>query len=157
MAHPFGRVTRVSLLQHLINLFERQASGFRHQEVRERGRQVAKRPPEEEGLRAQACITFFGPDKVRGNSSNDLCRETISVTLQQCWRQVLRTQFQNQLDEVERPTPRERMGSGSISPITTQAQGPQVAAKKEMLKQMKAIIIDTALLLFCDSLPAVTP
>jgi len=29
--------------------------------------------------------------------------------------------FQSQLDAVERPTPRERIGSGKISPITIQA------------------------------------
>ena len=29
------------------------------------------------------------------------------------------TQFQNQLEAVERPTPRERMGSGKISPTMT--------------------------------------
>jgi hypothetical protein len=32
-------------------------------------------------------------------------------------------QFQSQLEAVERATPRERMGSGKISPITTQAAG----------------------------------
>ena len=67
------------------------------------------------------------------------------------------TQFQNQLLAVDNPTPRERIGSGKISPITTQAQGPHVAAKKEMLKQMKAIIADTAAWLCLDSFPAVTP
>ena len=30
-------------------------------------------------------------------------------------------QFQSQLEAVERATPRERMGSGKISPMTTQA------------------------------------
>lgn len=33
-------------------------------------------------------------------------------------------QFQNQLEEVERPTPRERMGRGKTSPMTTHAHGP---------------------------------
>ena len=37
-----------------------------------------------------------------------------------------------QLEAVERPTPRERIGSGKISPITTHAAGPQVVAKKKM-------------------------
>jgi len=36
------------------------------------------------------------------------------------------------LEAVERPTPRERMGMGKISPMTTQAPGPQVEAKKKM-------------------------
>jgi hypothetical protein len=33
-------------------------------------------------------------------------------------------QFQNQLDEVDRPTPRDRMGRGKTSPMTTHAHGP---------------------------------
>lgn len=69
----------------------------------------------------------------------------------------LLTQFQNQFEDVDSPTPLDRMGNGKISPITTHAQGPHVAAKNEMLKQMKAIMAETALLLCCDSLPAVTP
>jgi len=41
-------------------------------------------------------------------------------------------QFQSQFEEVDKPTARERMGRGKISPITTQAPGPQVVAKKNM-------------------------
>jgi hypothetical protein len=41
-------------------------------------------------------------------------------------------QFQSQLEAVERPTPRLRIGMGKISPITTHAPGPQVEAKKKM-------------------------
>ena len=67
------------------------------------------------------------------------------------------TQFQNQLDEVEIPTPRDLIGRGKISPMTTHAHGPQVAAKKEMLKQMNAIMAETAAGSFLDFLPAVTP
>lgn len=52
------------------------------------------------------------------------------------------TQFQNQFEEVDRPSPREQIGRGKISPTTTKAHGPQVAAKNEMLKQMNAIIAD---------------
>jgi len=47
--------------------------------------------------------------------------------------------FQSQLEEVERATPRDRIGSAKTSPITTQAPGPQVEAKKKMKIQMKAI------------------
>ena len=57
------------------------------------------------------------------------------------------TQFQNQLEDVERPTPRERIGRGKTSPMTTHAHGPHVDANIEMLMQMKAIIADTADLL----------
>ena len=34
--------------------------------------------------------------------------------------------FQSQFEAVDSPTPLERIGSGKISPTTTQAQGPQV-------------------------------
>ncbi len=47
--------------------------------------------------------------------------------------------FQSQLEAVERPTPRERMGRGKISPMTIQAPGPQVEAKKKMKMAMKEI------------------
>ena len=58
------------------------------------------------------------------------------------------TQFQNQLDAVERPTPRERIGRGKISPTTTHAEGPHVIAKQDILRQMKAIIAEMAAVLF---------
>ena len=47
--------------------------------------------------------------------------------------------FQSQLDAVERATPRERMGRGKISPMRTQAPGPQVEAKKKMKIAMKLL------------------
>ena len=67
------------------------------------------------------------------------------------------TQFQNQFEEVERPTPRERIGRGKISPTTTHATGPQVTEKKAMLLQIKAMMDERAALLCWESLPAVTP
>ena len=67
------------------------------------------------------------------------------------------TQFHIQLEAVERPTPRERMGSGKISPTTTHATGPQVKEKMATLIIMKAIIEETAGLLCAVSSPAVTP
>ena len=54
------------------------------------------------------------------------------------------TQFHSQLEAVESPTPRDRMGRGKISPMTTQAPGPQVEAKKKIYIQMKAISALTA-------------
>ncbi len=42
------------------------------------------------------------------------------------------TQFHSQFEAVERPTPRDLIGIGKISPITTQAPGPHVEAKKKM-------------------------
>jgi hypothetical protein len=63
------------------------------------------------------------------------------------------------LDAVERPTPRDLIGSGKISPITTHAQGPQVEANIEMLMQMKAIMEETAAWFVAVPLswPTVTP
>lgn len=66
-------------------------------------------------------------------------------------------QFQNQLQAVDMPTPRERIGSGKHSPITTQPVGPQVVAKKKMLRQMKAIMARTAAGSSASTRPAVVP
>ncbi len=52
--------------------------------------------------------------------------------------------FHSQLEAVDRATPRLRMGSGKISPMTIQAPGPQVEAKKKMNRAMKAIWALTA-------------
>lgn len=49
------------------------------------------------------------------------------------------TVFQSQLEAVDKATPRERIGSGNISPMTIHAPGPQVEAKKKMKIAIKAI------------------
>ena len=49
------------------------------------------------------------------------------------------------------------MVRGKTSPITIQAAGPQVMAKTEMLRQMKAIMALTAEWLWRSALPAVAP
>ena len=61
------------------------------------------------------------------------------------------TQFHSQLDAVDSPTPRDRIGSGNVSPITTQAVGPHVEAKNAIDKQMKAIIADVADVLLVET------
>ena len=61
------------------------------------------------------------------------------------------TQFHSQFDAVDNPTPRDRIGSGKVSPITTQAQGPHVLAKKAMDKQTKAIIAEVADVLLVET------
>ena len=81
----------------------------------------------------------------------------LSAPIVQFQRIKVLTQFQNQLEAVDNPTPRLRIGSGKIYPITTQAAGPQVAAKNMMLMQMKAIMAFTAELLCFSTRPAVTP
>lgn len=65
------------------------------------------------------------------------------------------TQFQNQLLAVERPTARDRIGKGKISPTMIHAAGPQLMANMEMLMQMNAIMHRTAA--GSPFLPAVTP
>ena len=52
--------------------------------------------------------------------------------------------FHSQLEAVDRATPRERIGSGKISPMTIHAPGPHVVAKKKMKMAMKAIWALTA-------------
>lgn len=52
--------------------------------------------------------------------------------------------FHNQFDAVDKATPRDRIGRGKISPITIQAPGPQVDAKKKMKMAMNAICALTA-------------
>jgi len=47
--------------------------------------------------------------------------------------------FTSQLDAVASPTPRARMGSGKISPMTVQPVGPHVQAKKLIKIQVKTI------------------
>lgn len=42
-------------------------------------------------------------------------------------------QFQSQLEAVDRPTPRERMGRGKISPIRTQAPGTRKVSRVQSL------------------------
>ena len=54
------------------------------------------------------------------------------MRLLQGWMEGL-TQFQNQLLAVDKPTPRERMGNGKISPTITHADGPQVIANMEII------------------------
>ncbi len=66
-------------------------------------------------------------------------------------------QFQNQLDDVDRPTPRDLIGSGNTSPTMTQAAGPQLVANTEILRQMKAIIALVAEWLCLSVFPAVAP
>lgn len=66
------------------------------------------------------------------------------------------TQFHSQFDAVDSPTPRDRIGSGNVSPMTTQAVGPHVEAKNAIDKQINAIIADVAeVLLLSTTLPMI--
>lgn len=72
MRHPFGRLARISLLQHLVDLFEREAFGFGHQEVCEQCRQDAERTPQEEHFGAQVSLTLFGSNEIGCDRCDDL-------------------------------------------------------------------------------------
>jgi hypothetical protein len=63
------------------------------------------------------------------------------------------TVFHSQLEAVDKATPRDRMGSGKISPMTIQAPGPQVEAKKKMKIAMNAICALTAGMLLAMDVP----
>ena len=65
--------------------------------------------------------------------------------------------FHSQFDAVLRATPRDRIGKGKISPMTIQAPGPQVEAKKKMKKQMKATCALTAGMLFAIATGEIAP
>jgi len=58
--------------------------------------------------------------------------------------------FQSQLEAVDKATLRDRTGRGKISPMTIQAPGPQVEAKKKMKIAMKEICALTAALLLAS-------
>lgn len=62
--------------------------------------------------------------------------------------------FHSQLEAVDKATPRDRMGKGKISPIKTQAPGPQVEAKKKMKMAIKATWVLTAAMLLATVSPA---
>lgn len=82
-------------------------------------------------------------DHVWGNDGNNLHIDISSV--RDVSLAVYRlTVFQSQLDAVDKATPRERIGSGKISPMTIHAPGPQVEAKKKMKIAMNAIWAFTA-------------
>ena len=72
MRHPLGGFARVDLLQHLVDLFERQTLGLGHQDVGEGERDAAEGAPEEEDLGAEVGVARSGADKVGGNDADDL-------------------------------------------------------------------------------------
>jgi hypothetical protein len=155
MRHPLGGCTWRSLLQHTIDLLEGEAFCFRNKEVGECEGDDAQRTPHEVDLRAKVRVAFSGPDEIWGDDTNDL--GFVSQNGKElCVRREL-TQFHIQLEAVERPTPRERMGSGKISPMETHATGPHVKEKIATLIIINAIIEETAGLLCAESFPAVTP
>jgi len=126
---PLGGCTWSSLLHHAVDLLERQALGLGDEDVGVDQAKEAKRAPDEEDFCAQIGIAFGCTNHVRCNDGND------AVPAFGQFEQGIKSKgnsYQSQLDAVDRATPRDRIGSGKISPITTQAAGPHVVAKKKM-------------------------
>jgi hypothetical protein len=82
--------------------------------------------PNEEDFGLQ--IGLIGADEVRSDDRQDTVPELRNQSLELITHEKRLTQH----EEVDRPTPRDRIGMGKISPMTTQAPGPQVEAKKKM-------------------------
>jgi hypothetical protein len=53
-------------------------------------------------------------------------------------------QFHREFEAVESAIPQARTGSGKISPMTTEAPGPRLLAKKKMYRPMNAVSTRTA-------------
>lgn len=118
MRHPFSRVSRRGLFQHAIDLLQRQAFGLGDQEIRVHKTDGTQRSPDKKDARTKVGIVTIRADHVRCDHGDDLRSVSACVVDK---RSLLRTQFQNQFEAVEIATPRERMGRGKISPITTHA------------------------------------
>ena len=127
--HPLRRCSWRSLLQHAVHLLEGETFGLRDEHVGIDEAEEAKRAPEEEHFGTEIGVAAAVTDEVGRDNSDDLGKIS---TMSQDFRQAGPTQFHSQLEEVDKATPRARIGSGKISPISTQAPGPQVVAKKKM-------------------------
>ena len=156
---PLARVARSALFQHLVDLLKSETLGLGNKEESEEdylfisdlshvALRIRKNSQEIQQSEPHRKKTL---DPRRAESSRSATRYGVMIPM---------IQFQNQLLAVERPTPRDRMVRGKISPMTIQAQGPQVVAKTEIFKQMNAIIARVAFGLAGWSavfLPAVAP
>lgn len=152
---PLGRGTWGRFLHHLVNLFQGQALGLRNDEVRIDERHSAKAAPDEEDGRFKVALIFV--NHIGGDDGNDLYASKVRITIQGTRTgegERKRTVFQSQFEAVDNATPRARIGRGKISPMTIQAPGPQVEAKKEMKMAMNAIWALTAGMLSATDVPS---
>jgi len=67
---PSGRGARGRLLQHAVDLLERETLGFGHEKVGVDEADATERAPDEEDFGAK--VTFVGTDHVRGDDGDDL-------------------------------------------------------------------------------------
>lgn len=127
---PLGRGPWRGLLHHLVDLLEGESLGLGDEEVGVEEGAGAEGSPDEEHLGLEIALVLV--NHVWSDDGDDLSRLLVKPITYATHTSLLLTQFQSQLDAVDRATPRERMGRGKISPMTTQAPGPQALAKKKM-------------------------
>lgn len=72
MRHPSGRGAGVGLLQHAVDLLEREALSLRHEEVGVDEADGAEGAPDEEDFGAE--VAFVRADHVRSDDGDDLKR-----------------------------------------------------------------------------------
>ena len=70
---PLARLSRRSLLQHPVYLFEGQPFHLRDQEVREGDGKAAQATPDEEDLGTEVRVAVRGADQVGRYDCDDLC------------------------------------------------------------------------------------
>lgn len=112
---PLGRGTGSGLLHHLVDLLEGETLGLRDEEVGVDKGTGAERSPDEEDLGLE--VTLVSVDHVGGDDSDDLYEGSQQGIQFFFFFFRIRveeklTQFQSQLEAVDRATPRERMGRG---------------------------------------------
>jgi hypothetical protein len=72
MRHPSGTRPRRALLQHLIDLLERESLGLGHEEEGEGEGDAAEGAPEEEDFGAEVGVAGAGADEVGRDDTDDL-------------------------------------------------------------------------------------
>lgn len=138
MRNPLGRSAGGALLQHGVDLLQSETLGLGHEEVCVDEAQTAQTAPDVEDLGSK--VSLVGVNHVRSDDGDDAVpydRENCTVSYcpvhtQNKLREMWDCNLHSQLEAVDMATPLARMGREKTSPITTQAPGPQVVAKKKM-------------------------
>lgn len=142
---PSGRSSGCTdLLHHPVDLLESQSLGLPHHEVgvatlsvkaldiamnrkNLHGTSDTSSSPNKEDFGLE--IGLIRADQVWSDDSQDTIPELPDQLHEHKYHSG---KLLTQHEEVDSPTPRDRIGMGKISPITTQAPGPHVEAKKKM-------------------------
>ena len=124
------------VLVEQVDLLERETLGFRDAEVRKDHATCARRTPDEEDLHPKVGATRIRVDEV-------WCREGDSPVPQpEMYQSTARLdlgRMTDQFDATESDMAFARMLSGKISPVMTQAMGPQVDANAAIYMQTRAM------------------